>query len=89
MRDVKKQRGPASGKIDDNKNTVGLEKVVPSIPARRMKVPTIISRAAGDGRLKARLVTPGWTQRHGTDRAIVAAKDKFDRSQNGALDQGV
>ena len=24
-----------------------------------------------------------------TDRAIVAAKDKFDRSQNGVLDQGV
>ena len=27
--------------------------------------------------------------RHDTDRAIVAAKDKFDRSQNGTLDQGV
>ena len=29
-------------------------------------------------------------QRHyDTDCAIVVAKDKFDRSQNGALDQGV
>ena len=43
MRDVKKQRGPASGKID-NKNTIGLEKVVPPVPARRTNLPTIISR---------------------------------------------
>ena len=31
---------------------------------------------AGDGRFKARLVTTGRMQRHGTDRSIVAAKDK-------------
>ena len=37
----------------------------------------------------ARLVTPGRTQRSvSTDNAIVAAKDKSDRSRNGALDQG-
>ena len=64
---------------------------MPPVPARKIKVPTTISRAAAGGRFKARLVTPGWMQRHGgtADRAIVAAKYKFDRSQNGALDQGV
>ena len=89
IRDVKKQRGPASEKID-NKNTVGLEKVVPLVPAKRIKVPTIFSRAAGDGGFKARVVTLGRMQRHNdTDCAIVVAKDKFVRSHNGALDQGV
>ena len=47
-----------------------------------------VFREAAGGRLKARLVTPGWTQKHDTDCAIVAAKGKFGRSQNGALDQG-
>ena len=46
-----------------------------------------VLRAAG-GRFKAILETPGRMQMHGNDRAIVAAKDKFDRSQNGGLDQG-
>ena len=90
MREVKKQRGPASGKIDNNTNTVGLEKLVPPVPARKIKVPTTISRAAGDDRVKARVVTPGRMQRHDdTDCAIVFAKDKFDRSQNGTLGQGI
>ena len=46
---------------------------------------------AGDGGFKARVVTLGWMQRHDdTDYyVIVVAKDKFGRSQNGALDQGV
>ena len=43
---------------------------------------------AADGRFKVRPVTPGRMQRHVVDRAIVAAKDKFGRSRNGALDQG-
>ena len=44
----------------------------------------------GDGRFKARLVTPAVRmQRHGTDRAIVAVKVTFGRSQNGALAEGV
>ena len=46
-----------------------------------------VLRAAGDGRFKARLVSLDWKQRHGTDRAIVAAKGKFGRSRNGALDK--
>ena len=87
MGDVKKQRGPASGNIDSNtKNTVGLEKVVPLVFPRKIKVPTTILSTVADGRFKARVVTPGWMQRHGTDRTIVAAKNKFDRSQNSALD---
>ena len=88
---TKEQRGPASGKID-NTNTsliVGLEKVAPPIPARKIKAPATILRAAADGRFNTRLVTPGWMQRHVTDCAIVASKDEFDRSQNSALDQGV
>ena len=52
MRDVRKQRGPVSRKIDKNRNTVGLEKVVPPVPARRIKVLTIISRVTDDGRLE-------------------------------------
>ena len=84
MREVRKQRGPASGTIDISTNTIDLEKVVPPVPARKIKVPTTISMAAADGRFKARLVTPGWMQRHvSTDRTIVAAKDEFGRSQNG------
>ena len=90
MREVKKQRGPASGKIDNNTNTVGLENAVPPLPTRKIKVPTTTSRAAGDGRCKAIVVTSGRMQRHDdTDCAIVAAKDIFGRSHNGALDQGV
>ena len=50
---------------------------MPLVSPRKIKVPTtILSSAAGD-RFKARLVTPGRMQRHGTDRATVAAKDKF------------
>ena len=86
MPEVKRQTGPASGNIDNNKNTVGLEKVVPPVPDQ---VPTTILRSAADGRCKARLVIPVRKQRHGTDRANVAAKDKFGRSQNGTLDHGV
>ena len=46
---------------------------------------------AGDCGFKVRVVTPGWMQKHDdTDYyVIVVAKDKFGRSQNGALDQGV
>ena len=84
MREVRKPRGPASGKIHNNTNTVGLEKVVPPVPARKSKVSTTILRAVvADGRFKKRLSTPWYTPRH------VAAKDKFGRSQNGALAQGV
>ena len=43
---------------------------------------------AGDDRFKARLVTPGRMQRDDTDCAIVAAKENFGRSRDGALDQG-
>ena len=40
-------------------------------------------------RFKATLVALGWKKRHDdTDCAIVAVKDKFGRSRNGALDQG-
>ena len=114
-REVKKQRGPASGNIYDNTNIFGFEKVAPYVPPRKTKtrstfieplnevavnpisdVPKhervldtkFVFREAAGGRLKARLVTAGWMQRHDTDYAIVAAKDKFGRSQNGALDQG-
>ena len=45
-------------------------------------------KAATDERFKVRLVTPGRMERHGTDRAIVAAKVKFGRSQNDPIDQG-
>ena len=76
MPEVKKQRGPASGKID-NTNTVGFEKVMPPVPGRKINVPTTISRAVADGWFKARLVTSGRMQGHGTDCATVAAKDKF------------
>ena len=62
---------------------------MPPVPARRIKVPTTTLRAPGDGRFKARVETPWRMQRHGTDHAVVAAKDKFDRSQNDALEQGV
>ena len=63
---------------------------MPLVPDRKVEVPTTISRAAAGGRVEARLVTPGRMQRHkDTDCAIIVAKDKFDRSQNGALDQGV
>ena len=41
IRKVNEQRGPASGNIDNNTNTVGLEKVVPSVPPREIKAPTI------------------------------------------------
>ena len=48
-----------------------------------------VLKAVADGRINARLATPGRMQRHDTDRPIVAAKDKFGRSQNnGVLDQG-
>ena len=47
----------------------------------------VLRATTADGRFKARLVTHGLMQRHGTDCAIVAARDKFGRSQNGALDQ--
>ena len=47
-----------------------------------------VLRAAGDGRFKARLVTPGRMQRNDDDCAAVAVKDTFGRSRNGALDQG-
>ena len=47
----------------------------------------VLRTTTADGRFKARLVTHGLMQRHGTDCAIVAARDKFGRSQNGALDQ--
>ena len=114
MRNVKKQRGPASGKNYSITNTVGLEKVVSPIPYRKIKAPTTFNepmnkvavnpildvptnervsgtkcvlRAAGDGRFKARVVPLDWNQRQGTDRAIVAAKDKFGHSRNGALDK--
>ena len=80
MREVKKQRGPASGKIYNNTNTVvRLEKIVPPVPARKFKIPTTILRTAADGRFEARLVTPGRMQKHGTDRAIVVAEDKLGR----------
>ena len=46
-----------------------------------------VSRATAGGRFKARLATHGLMQRHGTDCAIVVAKNKFGRSQNGTLDQ--
>ena len=64
---------------------------MPLVPGRKVKVPSTILWAAAGGRVEARLVTPGRMQRHNdTDYAlIVVAKDKFDRSQNGALDQGV
>ena len=52
MRDVKYQKLPASGTIDNNTNTVGLEKVVPPVPARKPEVLTTISRAAADGSLR-------------------------------------
>ena len=41
MRDVKKQRGPSSGKIGNNENTVNIEKIVPPVPARKIKVPAL------------------------------------------------
>ena len=64
---------------------------MPIVPGRKVKVPTTVLRAAAGGRVKPRLVSPGRMQRHkDTDCcAIVVAKDKFGRSQNGALDQGV
>ena len=64
---------------------------MPPVTARKIEVPTTISRAAaGDGRFKARVVTPAQMQRHyDTECAIVVAKDKSDRSQNSALDRGV
>ena len=37
---------------------------------------------------KAKLGTPGRIQRHGTDCAVVGAKNTFGRSQNGVLDKG-
>ena len=52
----------------------------------------MLSRVAKQGQVasgRGNDETPGWMQRHGTDRAIVVAKDNFDRSQNRALDQGV
>ena len=71
-------------------NTVGLEKVVRLVPGRKVKVLITTSRAAAGGSVEARVVTPGRMQRNkDTDCAIIVAKDKFDRSQNGALDQGV
>ena len=63
IEEVKKQRRPGSVKIG-NTNTVGLEKVVPLVPGRKVKAPTTISRAAAGGRVEARLVTPGRMQRH-------------------------
>ena len=62
---------------------------MPPVPARKIKVPTTISTAEVGGRFKARRVSPGWMQRHGTDRVIVAAKEKFGQSENGTLDRGV
>ena len=47
----------------------------------------VLRATTADGRFKARLVTHGLMQRHGADCAIVTARDKFGRSQNGALDQ--
>ena len=90
MQEVNKKRGPASEKVDNNTNTVGLENVVPPVPARKIKVPTTILRPAGDGRFKTRVITPGRMQGpDDTDCGIVDAKNKSDRSQNDALNQDV
>ena len=64
---------------------------MPPVTARKIEVPTTTSRAAADdGRFKVRVVTPGRMQMHyDTECAIVIAKDKSDRSQNGALYQRV
>ena len=40
MQEVKRQRGPASGNIDNNTDTVGLEKVVPPVPPRNINAST-------------------------------------------------
>ena len=93
MREVNKQRVPAFGRINHKIYTVGLEKIVPPVTSVSDVAATSISNVprderilrAGDARFKARLISLGWKQRYGTDRAIVAAKDKFGRSRNSAL----
>ena len=43
---------------------------------------------ASDGRVEARLVSSlGWKQKHGSDCAVDAAKDKIGRSYKSVLDQ--
>ena len=58
IRDVKKQTRPASVKIE-NTSKVGLEKVEPPVPARKVKIPATITSAAAGGRFEAIVVTPG------------------------------
>ena len=68
-------------------NKVAVNPISDAPTNERVSGTKCVLRAAGDGRFKARVVSLDWKQRHGTDRAIVAAKDKFGRSRNGALDK--